>query len=135
MELSAYSTFNKKDMVSVPVYPAEGIQTVKLGSYATGTLEVASEVNPLNGKLNVVIRSALTSVRNNYAVALTVRPKGAGTVDVWADNTWLALDDRDVEGFTRPTDASTIAEIGGTGKRILTVGAPSPVRVLRPTAG
>ena len=123
VELSAYSTFNKKDMVSVPVYPAEGIQTVKLGSYATGTLEVASEVNPLNGKLNMVIRSALTSVRNNYAVALTVRPKGAGTVDVWADNTWLALDDRDIEGFTRPTDASTIAEIGGTGKRILTVGA------------
>ena len=123
VELAAYSFFQKKEVVTATVYPAEGVQSVKLGSYATGTLEVASEVNPLNGKLNVVIRSALTSVRNNYAVALTVRPKGAGTVDVWADNTWLALDDRDVEGFTRPTDASTIAEIGGTGQRILTVGA------------
>ena len=27
-ELSAYSLFNKKDMVTVPVYPAEGVQTV-----------------------------------------------------------------------------------------------------------
>lgn len=123
VELSAYSLFNKKDMVSVPVYPAEGVQTVKLGSYATGTLEVASGTDPENGKLNVVIQSALTSVRNNYAVALTVRPKSGGNVDIWADNTWLQLDDKDIEGFCAPADASTIAEIGGTGRRILTVGA------------
>lgn len=121
--LSAYSTFNKKDMVTVTVYPAEGQQTVKLGSYATGTLTVASEVNPVNGKLNILITSQLTSVRNNYAVALTVKPKTAGTVDIWADNTWLTLESKGIEGFSAPTTESTIAEIGGTGKRITTVGA------------
>ena len=123
VELSAYSLFNKKDMVSVPVYPAEGVQSVKLGSYATGTLEVASGTDPENGKLNIVVNSALTSVRNNYAVALTVRPKSGGDVNIWADNTWLQLDDKDIDGFCAPADASTIAEIGGTGQRILTVGA------------
>ncbi|MGM9712592.1 MAG: S8 family peptidase [Prevotella sp.] len=123
VELSAYSTFNKKDMMSVTIYPAEGQQTVKLGSYATGTLTVASEVNPENGKLNVLVTSQLTSVRNNYAVALTVKPKTAGTVDIWADNTWLTLESKGIEGFSAPTTESTIAEIGGTGKRITTVGA------------
>lgn len=123
VELSAYSTFSKADKVVVPVYPAQGVQTVQLGSYATGTMEVASEINPDNGKLHIVIRSSLTSVRNNYAVALTLRPQSAGTVDIWADNTWLDLQDKGIEGFTAPSDASTIAEIGGTGKRILTVGA------------
>ena len=121
--LSAYSVFNKKDMTTVKVYPAEGQQTVKLGSYATGTMTVASEVNPTNGKLNILITSQLTSVRNNYAVALTVKPKTAGSVDIWADNTWLALESKAIEGFSAPTTESTIAEIGGTGKRITTVGA------------
>lgn len=124
VDIAAYSTFNKKDARSTTVYPAEGVADVDFGKYATGTWKVASEVSPLNGKPHVVLTSALTSIRNNYAIALTVTPKTAGRVNIWSDNTYLALESRDIEGFSAPDAASsTLCEIGGTGKRILTVGS------------
>lgn len=124
VDIAAYSTFNKKDARSTTVYPAEGVTDVDFGKYATGTWKVASEVSPLNGKPHVVLTSALTSIRNNYAIALTVTPKTAGRVNVWSDNTYLAMESRDIEGFSAPDAASsTLCEIGGTGKRILTVGS------------
>lgn len=124
VDIAAYSTFNKKDARSTTVYPAEGVTDVDFGKYATGTWKVASEVSPLNGKPHVVLTSALTSIRNNYAIALTVTPKTAGRVNIWSDNTYLALESRDIEGFSEPDAASsTLCEIGGTGKRILTVGS------------
>lgn len=124
VDIAAYSTFNKKDARSTTVYPAEGVTNVDFGKYATGTWKVASEVSPLNGKPHVVLTSALTSIRNNYAIALTVTPKTAGRVNIWSDNTYLAFESRDIEGFSAPDVASsTLCEIGGTGKRILTVGS------------
>lgn len=124
VDIAAYSTFNKKDALSKTVYPAEGVTDIDFGKYATGTWKVASEVSPLNGKPHVVLTSALTSIRNNYAIALTVTPKTAGRVNIWSDNTYLALESRDIEGFSAPDAASsTLCEIGGTGKRILTVGS------------
>ena len=124
VDIAAYSTFNKKNALSTTVYPAEGVTDVDFGKYATGTWKVASEVSPLNGKLHVVLTSALTSIRNNYAIALTVTPKTAGRVNVWSDNTYLEMESRDIEGFSAPDAASsTLCEIGGTGKRILTVGS------------
>lgn len=124
VDIAAYSTFNKKDARSTTVYPAEGVTDVDFGKYATGTWKVASEVSPLNGKPHVVLTSALTSIRNNYAIALTVTPKTVGRVNIWSDNTYLALESRDIEGFSAPNAASsTLCEIGGTGKRILTVGS------------
>ena len=124
VDIAAYSTFNKKDALSETVYPAEGVADIDFGKYATGTWKVASEVSPLNGKPHVVLTSALTSIRNNYAIALTVTPKTAGRVNIWSDNTYLALESRDIEGFSAPDAASsTLCEIGGTGKRILTVGS------------
>lgn len=124
VDIAAYSTFNKKDARSTTVYPAKGVTDVDFGKYATGTWKVASEVSPLNGKPHVVLTSALTSIRNNYAIALTVTPNTAGRVNIWSDNTYLALESRDIEGFSAPDAASsTLCEIGGTGKRILTVGS------------
>lgn len=123
VSLSAYSLFQNKEVVSETIYPIEGTKTVKLGSYATGTVEVAAEKNPNNGKLSLFLDSRISTIRNNYGVALTVKPKIAGTVDIWADNIYLALESKDIEGFTAPTSESTIAEVGGTGKRIVTAGA------------
>lgn len=124
VDLAAYSLFNKKDVVSTMVYPADGVADVSFGRYATGTWKVASEVSPLNGKPHVVLTSALSGLKVNHAIAITVTPKGKGKVDVWADNTYLGLDSRDIDGFSAPdASSSTIAEIGGTGNRILTVGA------------
>ena len=123
VSLSAYSLFQNREMVSEVIYPIEGTKTVKLGSYATGTIEVAAEKNPNNEKLSLFLDSRISTIRNNYGIVLTVKPKSAGKVDIWADNIYLALESKDVEGFTAPASESTIAEVGGTGKRIVTAGA------------
>lgn len=124
VDIAAYSIFNKKDAVSTRVYPAEGVTEATFGKYATGAWKVASETSPLNGKQHVVLSSALTNLRNNYAIAITVTPKGEGRINVWADNSYLGLESRDISGFSAPdASSSTLAEIGGTGKKILTVGA------------
>lgn len=124
VDIAAYSLFNKKDVASTTVYPGEDVTDVTLNGYATGTWKVASETSPLNGKPHVVLTSALTSIRNNHAIALTITPKGKGRVNVWADNAYLGLESHDIDGFSAPDNSSsTIAEIGGTGKRILSVGS------------
>lgn len=122
--LSAYKVTNGNEDQQTVVYPSnEAVQTVSLGNNFTGTLSVTSETSPLNGKPHVLISSDLTGIRSNYFIALTVRPKGAGTIDIWADDIYTELTSKDKEGFTGPNTTSTIAEIGGTAKRILTVGA------------
>lgn len=122
--LSAFSLFNKTDAQTVTIYPSDqATQTVSLGRYVTGDITVASEVSPLNNKPHLVITSAVTGLRANHALAINVTPKGAGQVDIWADNTKLHLDDKDIEGFSAPAGESTICEIGGTAKRMLSVGA------------
>lgn len=122
--LSAYNLFSKEEVESVTVYPSdEPVTSVSLGRNLTGTLSVASEVSPLNGKPHVMISSELTGMRNNYALALSVVPKSAGQIDIWADNSQLGLTDNGIVGYSRPESESTICEIGGTASRILTVGA------------
>ena len=122
VDISAYSLFNKKDVVTATAYPNDGVTDIELARYTTGKWTVASETSPLNGKPHVTLSSAITSIRTNHAIAITVTPKGAGKIDIWADNAKLGLDSKDEEGFTAPGESSTIAEIGGTAKRILTVG-------------
>lgn len=121
--LSAYSIFNHKDAESVTLTPGSATQQVGLGRYVTGSFTVSNEVDAVNGRRHWLLTSGVTGIRTNYAVAITVTPKSAGRVNLWADNVWLNLADRGEEGFTQPTTESTVAEIGGTGKRILSVGA------------
>ena len=123
VDISAYSLFNKKDVVTATAYPNDGVTDIELARYTTGKWTVASETSPLNGKPHVTLSSAITSIRTNHAIAITVTPKSGGKIDIWADNTRLGLDSKDEEGFTAPGESSTIAEIAGTAKRILTVGA------------
>lgn len=122
VDIAAYNTFSHKDASSTTVYPAEGVTEATFDRYASGSWLIASEVSPLNGKPHVVLTSALTNLRVNHSIALTITPKGAGRVNVWADNTYLGLESQDQEGFSAPDAlSSTLAEIGGTAQRILSV--------------
>lgn len=136
VEMSALNLRNKTNGATATVYPEDGVSEVTLGNYMSGKWNVASEINPLNGKPHVVLTSAVTSVRSGYAIALTITPKSKGRVDIWADNTYLGLSSHSIEGFTDP-DASmaTIGEVGGTGKKIITVGSYNTNLVFGSSAG
>lgn len=88
-----------------------------------GEVIVATEVNPVNGKPHALITSAITSMRSAYVVGITVTPGNGGKVDLWADGTTVSLTDAGIDGWTDGDTECTIAEIGGTGKRIVSVGA------------
>lgn len=121
--LLVYNTSKNEEAERVKIYPSQEQSTVGLGRNITGNVEIATEdSSPLNGKKHLLLTSGIKGIRTNYAVALEIVPKGAGKVDIWADNTFLGLTDRGIDGFAQPS-GSTIAEIGGTAKRILTVGA------------
>lgn len=122
--LSVYDTSTKTETDVTEVYPAEAQSSdISLGSNCIGTINVSHEINPNNNKRHVLITSNLTGLKKNKNIVITVTPKSKGVVDIWADNVYASLTSNDIEGFTAPTDESTIAEIGGTAKRILSVGA------------
>lgn len=124
VELSLYGVKSGKVISSTVVYPAEGVTEVSFGKYATGSYKVASEISPLNGKTHVTLSPELTNVRKDYYAAITVTPKSKGQVDIWTNPDYLILGARRVEGFSEPdASSSTIGEIGGTGKRIVSVGS------------
>jgi len=125
VELICYSKTNKRitETLTVDMSSAEA-KEYSFAENVTGPLTVAVETNPVNGKRHVVIESGVYGLRNRYFVGVRVIPAAAGKVDIWADNVKLGLTGNDIEGYTAPgSDDSTIAEIGGTAKSVLTVGA------------
>ena len=124
VNLMAYNTFNKEVKQRITIYPATtDLQTVKFDSYISDSLLVATERNPLNNKPHIHLTSAVGNLRNNYALGIEIVSKKAGTVDIWADNIFLGLTSKEIEGFAEPSEASTIAELGGTARRLPSVGA------------
>lgn len=102
---------------------ATGISKLSFSKCITGSLLVASEVNPVNGKLHVVISSRITNLRNNYALGIQIIPLTEGKVNVWADNIYLGLEGKSQEGWSDADSDLTICEIGGTSEDIISVGA------------
>lgn len=89
-----------------------------------GTVMVSTEVNPANGKAHALVTSAITSMRQSNLIGITVTPTGDGTVNLWADGSKVTLSSGDgFAGYTAGDSRETLAEIGGTGKRIVSVGA------------
>lgn len=124
VELISYSTGSKSEVQALPVdMNSDQPQTLTFSKNITGSLTVVAEVSPLNGKRHVLIQSGISNLRNNYHVAIRVKAEGEGVVDAWADNIQVGLTDLNQDGFVGQTNESTIAEIGGTAKGILSVGA------------
>ncbi len=93
-------------------YAFEGIE---------GTLSVASEINPLNDKPHISLFASFYYSNDRYLGFMVTSTK-QGTVHVWADNVYSSFANYGVEGFTAGDDTYTPGEIGGTGKRIISVG-------------
>lgn len=132
LRLVAFNTFNHSEKTAVLIEPflqptdgsESGSATATFSSYISGEMLAAWEKDPVNGKFHLRLESALTSVRTNYALALEIIPRSEGTIDLWADNTYLDFTDLDIEGYSKPSPLmSSVCEVGGTAKRILSVGA------------
>ncbi len=88
-----------------------------------GTITIDAHRDGNTGKPTARITSNITSIRSNYVVGITVEPLDDGTVHLWADASKTMLGSKGIEGWTDGDTNYTLAEIGGTGKRIISVGA------------
>ncbi len=97
--------------------------THEFSSSSKGKVTLTAEVNPGNGRPHLYLSSALTSLRANYALVVIITSSSAGTIHAWADNIYLNFNSTTLQGWTSGDNHSSIVEIGGTGKRIISVGA------------
>lgn len=97
--------------------------TFQLDTNAKGSIGIVTEINPLNGKPHAQLTFAVSNLRTKYAVALVIQPRGEGRIDAWADDVWLRFTDNGCEDWADGNSVCALGEIGGTGQRILSVGA------------
>lgn len=88
---------------------------------ASGEIRMSAEKNPDNDKANIYLESRLHSLEPGHSVGLLVWGD-AGTVHVWGDK-GTSFSDQGTSGWTDGDTQYTVNEIGGTGKRIISVGA------------
>lgn len=88
-----------------------------------GTMSAYGEVSPLNGKPHVLVSSDVTRLRAGHSVGIWVVSASAGKVDVWADGNSVGLTSGGLDGWAEGDDLCSPAEIGGTGRGVISVGA------------
>lgn len=95
----------------------------EIGRNGTGTITLSSEINPINNKPHIYASLEVTNIRARYALTLTITNLATGEVHAWADDSYILFTDNSLEGYTNGDKLYTLAEIGGTGKNILSVGS------------
>lgn len=91
-------------------------------SGAEGRIWVSRERNANNQKGNVVVTIQLSSLTSgNYFGIVT--GGNEGSVHIWADDQYSYLASNNIAGWMAGNSSCSVGEIGGTGKRIISVGA------------
>lgn len=114
----------KKDSVEVSAsLAATGSADYTWQSNATGSVTITSEVNPLNNKPHIYISLDITRFKSKSCVGIAIKPMTAGEVHAWTDGNYIVFTDDGEAGMTCGDNDYTLAEIGGTGTNIISVGA------------
>jgi len=87
-------------------------------TYASGSLNAYTQKSPdaTNNKGNVYVNFNSFKPKSNYKIGFKVTATTAGTVRVWGD-------DYNSVYWENGLNSSTVGELGGTGKKIISVGA------------
>ena len=121
--LVLYKLSTKEEVERAVLDFDDQLHRLTLGENVGGYFNGATEINPLNGKTHAEISSKVTSLPTDYAIAFEVTPLDPCEINIWADQ-GASLTSNEKKGFMEPEgDGSTVTEIGGTAKRVITVGA------------
>lgn len=88
----------------------------------TGKVLVQSEINPDNNKPHIVV-SMFFYAANDLRPGIHFTSPDDQTVHVWSDNIYSKLTADNEPGYTEGDADYSMGELGGTGKRIISVGA------------
>lgn len=85
---------------------------------------ITTEINPLNQKPHIMfIPNVLVLPGDSVYVGFELKAQDGGIVHAWADGSTGGLTNEGLEGWLDGDNQYTVNEIGGTGKRIISVGA------------
>jgi hypothetical protein len=85
---------------------------------------ITTEINPLNQKPHIMfIPNVLTLPSDSVFVGFELKAKDGGIVHAWADGSMGGLTNHGLDGWVDGDNQYTVNEIGGTGKRVISVGA------------
>ena len=85
---------------------------------------VTTEISPLNQKPHIMFIPNVTKLpEGNVYVGFELKSKDAGIVHAWADGQYGGLSNKGLEGWIDGDNQYTVNEIGGTAKRVISVGA------------
>ena len=109
----------------IPVTVAAGSTTQEfiLSSRISGKIIISTEINPINNKPHAFLTLGVESRGMGITVGFVVTPRSAGTVHAWTDATYTTFETEVPEGWTPGNKERTLCEIGGTGQKIISVGA------------
>ncbi len=87
-----------------------------------GYLYVGTELNADNNKSNAYVQSELNNLSSNQHVCVFITAS-SGYVDAWSETYYCAFNPQKLSGWTTGSSSSSVGEIGGTGNKIISVGA------------
>ncbi len=87
-----------------------------------GNFAIISEMNPNNGKPHFAVATRMIH-SDTHRLGFFITSPDAGNVHIWTDMLYSTLSDFGVEGYISSDNSCTVGEIGGTGKRLISVGA------------
>lgn len=125
---------NSKKLVDSTAYYSAASDKVLTQRLTSGcTVSLSGQLSPENNKYNILIDFVSTSqLLYRYAALLKVVHK-SGTLQMWGEyGEFMSLNQR---GYLSGSSQSTVGEIGGTGKEIISVGAFCTKRTYKNISG
>jgi subtilisin family serine protease len=92
-------------------------------SSTRGTIRIATEVNQTNLRSNALIMTDFYQFNSNHRVGIKIFSSEGTAVNAWADGIYSKFSSFGVNGWTTGNGSYSAGEIGGTGKRIISVGS------------
>ena len=91
---------------------------------ANASIQIDCEIEPGSNRPHICVIALASSVTTGYSLGFKVIGENGNTVHAWVDDYFSRFTNKsNLEGWTPGDLERNIAEIGGTGKRIISVGA------------
>ncbi len=107
------------------VSPNSSNADISLTAGGKRTISCTTEWNTTNNKGNIFIYSSQTTIDDGYLLGFKITSAQEGTVNAWihARNWEWAFSTKSLGGFTAGDNWSSVGEIGGSGKGVISVGS------------
>ena len=121
-----YNTTTGTEIYTTPVINAaisfNNTYKLKTLNGAVGSIQIFTERNAVNNKPNAFVGSDMTSIKAGNSIGIIITAQD-GTVHAWADDFYSYFISNNLNGWSNGNSNNSVSEIGGTGKKIISVGA------------